>query len=287
MSRIGKKRSYRGISEIWRRLKKNKLAMIGLFMLISMILIAVFANVIAPYGYDDQNISKKNMFPCKEHWFGTDNFGRDILSRVIYGARISLRVGLIAVGIAVVVGGGIGAIAGFFSKLDNPIMRVIDVFMAIPDMLLAIAISTSLGGGMLNLMIAVGISNVPRYARVVRAAVLTVKEQEFIEAAHALGASNFRIIVSDILPNCVSQIIVQATLGVASAIILGSSLSYLGFGIQAPIPEWGSMLSAGRVYIRTHWYQTVIPGLAIMFTVYALNVLGDGLRDALDPKLKN
>ena len=185
------------------------------------------------------------------------------------------------------IGVAIGAIAGYFPRMDNPIMRTIDVFMAIPDMLLAIAIATSLGAGMQNLMIAVGVSNIPRFARVVRAAVLTVKEQEYIEAARSIGSSNFRIILTDIIPNCLSPLIVQATLSVASAIIMGSSLSYLGFGIQAPIPEWGAMLSAGRVYIRTHAYQTIIPGLAIMVTVYSLNVLGDGLRDALDPRLKN
>lgn len=279
--------SWNRFLEIWKQLKKNKIAMIGLVILIMLILMAIFADKIAPYGYDDQDISRKNLFPCPAFPFGTDNFGRCILSRIIYGSRISLQVGLISVSIAVLLGGAIGAIAGYYSKLDNFIMRVADMFMAIPDMLLAIAIATSLGAGMRNLMIAVGISNVPRFARVVRASVLTVKEQEYIEAARSIGSSNLRIILSDILPNCLSQIIVQATLGVASAIILGSSLSFLGFGIQAPVPEWGAMLSAGRVYIRTHPYQCIIPGVAIMITVYALNVLGDGLRDALDPRLKN
>ncbi len=281
------KRKNGWFSDTWRRLRKNRLAIVGLIILILMILIAIFAPWVAPYGYDDQNIKAAMIFPCKEYPFGTDNFGRDILSRVIYGSRISMQVGLISVGIALMAGGILGAVAAYFSHMDNIIMRTIDVFMAIPDMLLAIAIAASLGAGMRNLMIAVGVSNVPRFARVVRAAVLTVKEQEFVEAARSIGSSNLRIITTDILPNCLSQIIVQATLGVASAIILGSSLSYLGFGIQAPLPEWGAMLSAGRVYIRTHWYMTVIPGLAIMLAVYALNVLGDGLRDALDPRLKN
>ncbi len=262
------------------------MAMVGLVILTLIILMAIFAPLIAPYGYDDQDLDKRLQFPSKEYPFGTDNFGRDQLSRIIYGSRISMQVGLISVSIGLLIGGFLGAIAAYFSRTDNIIMRTIDVFMAIPPMLLAIAIAVSLGAGLRNLMVAVGISNVPLFARVVRAAVLTVKEKEFVEAARSIGSNNFRIITTDILPNCLSPIIVQATLSVASAIIMGSSLCFLGFGVQAPIPDWGGMLSAGRVYIRSHWYMTVFPGLAIMLAVYSLNVVGDGLRDALDPRLK-
>lgn len=269
-----------------RRFCKNKLAVTGLVILVLMIACAVFADYIAPYGYNDQNPAMANQFPCAEYWLGTDDFGRDILSRIIYGARISLKVAFVAVSMAVVIGGTIGAVAAYYSKIDNIIMRIVDLFMAIPNVLLAIAIATALGSGERNLMIAVGISSVPMYARIVRAAVLSVKEQEYIEAARSIGASDFRIILGHILPNALSPVIVQATLSVATAIILASSLSYLGFGVQAPLPEWGAMLSSGRQYIRTYWHMTVFPGLAIMLAVYALNVVGDGLRDALDPRMK-
>lgn len=274
------------IKDFLRRFSKNKMAMTGLIILALMIVCAVFADYIAPYGYNEQNPAAANQFPSSEYWLGTDDFGRDILSRIIYGARISLKVAFVAVTMAVVIGGSVGAIAAYYSKVDNIIMRIVDLFMAIPNVLLAIAIATALGSGETNLMIAVGISSVPMYARIVRAAVLTVKEQEYIEAARSIGASNIRIILKHIIPNALSPVIVQATLSVATAIILASSLSYLGFGVQAPLPEWGAMLSSGRQYIRTYWHMTVFPGLAIMLAVYALNVVGDGLRDALDPRMK-
>ena len=277
----------RWFAEIWRRFKKNKLALTGLTMLVAFVLIAVFADFIAPYGYDDQDPDRAMLFPCSDHWFGTDNLGRDILSRLIYGSRISLQIGFLAVGLSVVTGSFLGIIAAYYPKLDNLIMRAMDLFMAIPQMLLAICIVTALGPGLLNLMLAVGLSSTPRFARVVRASVLSTREQEFIEAARAIGANNKRIILQHILPNSLSPLIVQATLNMAAAIIAASALSFLGFGIRPPAPEWGAMLSTGRVYIRTHWYMTVIPGLAIMAVVYALNVVGDGLRDSLDPRLKN
>ena len=262
------------------------MAMTGLLILILMITCAIFADTIAPYGYNDQNPQAANQFPSAAHWLGTDDFGRDILSRIIFGTRISLKVAFVAVSMAVILGGTIGATAAYYSRIDNVVMRIVDLFMAIPNVLLAIAIATALGSGERNLMIAVGISSVPMYARIVRAAVLSVKEQEYIEAATSIGASDLRIILGHIIPNALSPVIVQATLSVATAIILASSLSYLGFGVQAPLPEWGAMLSSGRQYIRTYWHMTVFPGLAIMLAVYALNVVGDGLRDALDPKMK-
>ena len=220
------------------------------------------------------------------HVFGTDNLGRDQLSRLIYGSRYSLAIGFLAVGISVITGGILGVLAAYYPKLDNIIMRCMDLFMAIPQMLLAMCIVTALGSSLFNLMLAVGLSSTPKFARVVRAAVMSTREQEFVEAARAIGANNWRIIVHHILPNSISSLIVQATLAMAGAIISASALSFLGFGIQAPLPEWGAMLSTGRRYIRTEPYLTVIPGLAIMVVVYALNVVGDGLRDCLDPRLK-
>lgn len=276
------------IRNIWKRLKKNKAAVLGLTVIVLLILCAIFAEQIAPYGFDDQNLKKKFIFPCKEFPMGTDNVGRDILSRVIYGSRISLQVGFVAVGISVVFGVFVGSIAGFYGNLlDNVIMRIIDIMLAIPSILLAISIAAALGQGLVNVMIAVGIGEVPRYARVVRASVLSIKEQEFIESARAVGASDLRIIVKHILPNCMAPLIVQATIGVANAILSAASLSFIGLGIQPPTPEWGGMLSAGRQYIRDYWYIVTFPGAMIMLTIYALNLFGDGLRDALDPRLKN
>lgn len=278
-------------SSLWqdavRRLKKNKMAMAAMMILLIMILGAVFAELIAPYAYDEQDLTNTFVYPCLSHPFGTDNLGRDIFSRVIYGSRISLQVGIIAVGIAVVIGGTLGMIAGFFPKADNYIMRVMDIFMAIPSLLMAMAITTALGSGTGNLMVAVGLSSTPQYARIMRASVLTVKDQEYIEAARSIGAGTMRIMLRYILPNAFAPLLVQATLGVGSAIMSASTLSFLGLGIQPPVPEWGSLLSTGRNYIRQFWPLTIFPGLAIMLVVYCLNIFGDGLRDALDPKLRN
>ena len=204
------------------------------------------------------------------------------------GARMSLLVGFVSVGIAVIIGGVLGAIAGYYGRrVDNLIMRFMDVLLAVPQTLLAIAIVAALGTGLMNLMIAVGISSVPTYARIVRASVLTIREEEYIEAARASGTSNTKIIIKHILPNCVAPVIVQVTLGIAGAILTAAGMSFIGLGIQPPNPEWGNMLSSGRDYIRGYAYMTMFPGLAIVITVLSLNLLGDGLRDALDPKLRN
>ncbi|MCB6347997.1 ABC transporter permease [[Clostridium] symbiosum] len=282
------KRRQSQLKGIWRRLKKNKAAMLGLIVIILLIMCSVFAPFIAPYGYDDQLLSRRFIFPCKAFPFGTDNLGRDILSRVIYGSRISLAVGLVSVSISVVFGTVLGSVAGYYGNVtDNIIMRAIDIVLSIPSILLAISIAAMLGQGLFNLMIAIGVSEIPRYARVVRAQILSVKDQEFVEAARAVGAGDLHIILFHILPNCLAPMIVQATIGVATAILDAAGLSFIGLGIQPPIPDWGGMLSAGRQYIRDYWYIVTFPGLMIMMTIYSLNLFGDGLRDALDPRLKN
>ncbi|MGI6782930.1 MAG: ABC transporter permease [Aminivibrio sp.] len=279
--------SLNGPREVLKRLSRAPLAMAGLVTVLILVVAAVFAGYIAPYGYADQDLMAAFEEPSRTHIFGTDEFGRDIFSRIVYGARVSLQVGFIAVGIAVFVGGFLGAIAGYYGGFaDNAIMRGMDILLSIPSILLAIAIAASLGPGLFNLMIAVGISSTPNYARIVRGSVLSIRSQEFVEAAKAVGSSDLRIIMKHIIPNCLAPIIVQSTLGVAIAILTAAGLSFIGLGIQPPIPEWGAMLSGGREYIRDYAYMTIFPGLAIMITILALNFLGDGLRDALDPKLK-
>lgn len=269
------------------RLRRNYLALVGLFIVVLLILTAVFADQVAPYRYDEQDYMMIRKPPSATHLLGTDEFGRDVLSRLVYGSRVSLQVGLIAVSISLIAGGAIGAVAGYFGgALDNLLMRFMDVQLAIPTILLAIVISAVLGPGLMNLMVAVGITSIPRFARLMRASVLSVKDMEFIEAAKAMGASHARIILVYILPNCAAPLIVQSTLSVANAILFAATLSFLGLGIQPPFPEWGGMLSAARPYLRNSAYLSVFPGLAIMITILALNFLGDGLRDALDPKQK-
>ncbi len=274
------------LHDVWDRLKKNRLAMIGLIVLILIVLVAIFADFIAPFPYDLQNYSDAKQFPSKKYIFGTDNFGRDIFSRVVYGTRISLKIGFISLSVGAFIGSLLGAISGYFGGwIDSVIMRLTDVLMSIPKVVLAIAISSILGPGLVTSMVAVGISSIPNFSRVVRASTLSVKEQEYIEAARALGVNHFRILFRHLFPNILAPIIVQATLGVGTSIILAASLSFLGLGVEPPTPEWGAMLSAARTFMRDEWYMVLFPGLAIMITVLSLNLLGDGLRDALDPKL--
>lgn len=274
--------------DAWRRLCKNKSAMFGLAVLLIMIICALAADLISPYPYDLQDYAHIFELPSKAHWLGTDNFGRDILSRVIHGARISLLVGFSSIITAIIVGGLLGAVSGYYGgKLDNILMRAMDILMSIPGMLMAISLAAAMGPGLTNMVIAIAIADIPGYARVVRSSVLTIKDQEYIEAAQSIGASSPRIILKHIIPNCVAPIIVQATLGMAGAILSASSLSFLGLGIQPPTPEWGSMLSSARQYIMNYPHMCIFPGVAIMITIFALNMLGDGLRDALDPRLKN
>ena len=282
-----KKRSQ--FEEVWRRLKKNKMAMIGLAIVVFLVLLAVFADFLFDYEQVviKQNTAIRLQGPSAEHWFGTDEFGRDILARLVHGGRISLVVGVIAVAIALVLGGTLGAISGFFGgKVDMLISRAMDILLAVPSLLLSITIVSALGPSIMNLMIAIAVSSVPGYARIVRSSVMTVRDNEFVEAAKAIGANDAQIIASHILPNCLAPIIVQVSLKVASAILSTSGLSFLGLGVKAPTPEWGSMLSGGRAYLRNAPHLTVFPGLCIMLTILSMNLLGDGLRDALDPKLK-
>lgn len=269
------------------RLKRNRLAILGLFVMILLVFCAVFAPWIAPYHFATQDLMSAFEAPSAKHWLGTDDFGRDILSRIIYGARISLQVGLFAVSLSLCAGGLLGAIAGYYGgRIDDVIMRFMDILLSIPQILLAVTIAAALGPGLLNLTMAIGIANTPSFARVVRGAVLSIVGQEFIEAAQCMGASDAWIISKHILPNCSAPIIVQGTLRVAGAILAAAALSFLGLGIQPPAPEWGAMLSAGRAYLRDMPHLVIFPGLAIMLTILSLNLLGDGLRDALDPKLK-
>lgn len=273
--------------EAWKRLKRNKLAIAGMIVLILLILIAIFADVLAPYPFDKQNLIDSLLPPCKEHIMGCDKYGRDILSRIIYGTRISLPIGLICTFSAFLIGGSLGAIAAYCGgKVDNVIMRVMDVFQSIPPMLMAIAVAASLGNGVVNLVIAISISTMPARSRIVRAAILTVKRNDYIESARAIGASSRRQLLKYMLPNAIGPILTSFTFSVATAILTVSSLAYIGLGITDPTPEWGAMLSSGKELIRTAGYTLIFPGLAIMVTVLALNLFGDGLRDALDPRLK-
>jgi peptide/nickel transport system permease protein len=275
------------LRETWRRLKLNKAAMIGLAVLSALVVSAVFAPLIAPYDPAKMDVRERLQGPSLKHYLGTDNFGRDIFSRIVHASRISLVIGFVAVGIGAVFGGSAGAVSGYYGGvLDNLLMRVMDILLSIPQIILAIAIVGAMGANLLNLMIAVGISVLPRYARLVRASAMSLRNLEFIEAARATGASDLRIIVQNILPNCMAPLIVLSTLGVAQAILSAATLSFLGLGIQPPAPEWGSMLSAGRQFLRNAPHLTIFPGLAIVVVVMALNMLGDGLRDALDPKLR-
>jgi peptide/nickel transport system permease protein len=273
--------------EIRRRFAKNKGALLGLCFIVVLVVCAIIPSVIAPFGFDDQDLSRRFQSPSLQHLFGTDEFGRDIFSRVVYGCRISLTLGLVSVTISCGLGIVLGCVAGYYGKIvDNVLMRIIDIMLSIPNILLAVSIVAALGTSFFNLMLAIGIGAVPGYARIVRASILSVKEQEFIEAARSNGASDWRIITRHIVPNCMAPIIVQATISIASAILSAAGMSFIGLGIMPPTPEWGSMLASGRAYIRDYWYVVTFPGLAIMLTVFSINLLGDGLRDALDPRLK-
>ena len=272
----------------WKRLAKNKLAVAGLIVLIITALLAVFAPIAAPYGYEEQDLFNTLAGPSREHWLGTDNLGRDMLSRLIYGGRNSLTLGLISVALAAALGVILGAVSGYYGgKVDMVIMRLLDVLQAVPAILLAIAISATLGPGYMNCILALTISQIPGFTRMTRASCLNVQGMEYVEAARSINARERRIIFKHVLPNAISPIIVQATMSEATAILTSASLSFIGLGVQPPQAEWGAMLSAGRSYIRSNPHVIIYPGITIMIVVLSLNLLGDGLRDALDPRLKN
>lgn len=273
--------------DVWRRLKKNKLSVTSLIIICIIVMLAIFAPFFTKYEFAKQDLTKMLQSPNSDHWFGTDNFGRDLYSRILYGGRISMLIALAVVAISSGAGCIFGALAGYFKTLDLIIMRVVDVLAGIPSLLLAIALAASFGAGTKNLIMALGISYAPACIRIVRSSVLGIREQEFVEAAISIGADSFRIIFKHIMPNALSPIIVQSTLNIARTLISSATLSFLGIGVQAPSPEWGAMLAAGRSYIQQYPYMVVVPGIAIVITTYAINLFGDGLRDALDPRLKN
>ncbi|WP_428846278.1 ABC transporter permease [Metallumcola ferriviriculae] len=281
-------RQSRGIwGDAFARLLRQKSAVVGLIIVLVLILAALFAPAIAPYNPEKGELVQRLQAPSGANWLGTDAQGRDILSRVIFGSRISIQVGMITVGISLVIGTFLGAVSGYYGGvLDMLVMRFIDMMMAFPYILLAIAITAVLGPSLVNAMIAIGIVGIPIYARVVRGAVLSVKEQEYVEAARAAGCSDGRIIWRHVLPNCIAPIIVQATLGVGTAILDAAGLSFLGLGAKPPKPEWGLMLNQGKDSLQTAPWTVMFPGLAILLVVLGFNLLGDGLRDALDPRLK-
>ena len=283
-----KKRKHSTFIDVWRRLKKNKIAFISLFIILFIILVAIFADVLAPYPYDLQDYSASYAKPGMEHLLGADKLGRDTLSRLIYGARQSLQLGFIAIAISTVIGILIGSIAGYYGgKVDLLIMRFLDIYQSIPMLLLCIVLSAMMGPSLQNAILAIGIAMIPLPARMMRAAILTVREQEYIEAAKAINTNSRSIIIKHIIPNAVAPLIVSTTMSIGMNILAGAALSFIGLGVQPPVPEWGSLISEARNVMREHSELALYPGLCIMITVLAFNLLGDGLRDALDPRLKN
>jgi peptide/nickel transport system permease protein len=285
---VAKRLSGNEYRHMWYIFKKRKVSMIGLVIVFLYVFIAIFANQLTPYGPLDQELSKMLQPPSAQHLLGTDELGRDILSRIIFGSRLSLQVGFTTVGIALAFGVPLGIISGYFGgKVDMFIMRLFDILMAFPGVILAISLVAIMGPSLRNAMIAIGIYTLPHFARQARAETLSIKSKEFIEASKALGASNTRIIVDHVLVNIISPLIVLGTLNFANAILVTAGLGFLGLGAQPPTPEWGAMLSSGRKYLSLAPHVCTYPGLAIFFLVLGLNLLGDGIRDVFDPKMKD
>lgn len=279
-------RRHSQFGDVWRQFCRNKLAVFGLCLAVFLVLVAIFANVLAPY--DPTAISRERLaMPSAEHWCGTDNFGRDLFSRIIYGARVSLLISLLSLIIGMVISIVLGATAGYFGGLyESIVMRICDILMCIPGMLLAVCISALLGVGILNTAIAIAIGGMAPGIRMIRATVMQIRSQEYVEAARATGSGHFKIIFHEIMPNVLSPLIVDATMRIGGNILQISGLSFIGLGVQPPTSEWGSIMSAGQEFITSFWPMITFPGIAIMVTVFAFNVMGDGLRDALDPRLK-
>ena len=276
------------IAEVWRRLKRNRAAIVGGIIVLLFVFIALLAPLISPYPPNEGDLTKRLKPPSKEYLLGTDSLGRDLLSRVIHGARISLQIQIVAVSIAMVIGTLLGMVGGYYGgKFDHLIMRLMDILLAFPGIFLAISIIAVLGPGLTNLMLAAGIYSIPQFARIVRGSVISLKEKEFIEAARAVGENDFNILFRYLLPNSMAPIIVQTTLRMATVLLTASGLSFLGLGVQPPTAEWGAMLSNARAYLITAPHVATVPGLAIMLVVMGFNLFGDGLRDSLDPRLRD
>ena len=272
---------------VWQLFRRNRLAIAGMGIVLLIFLMAAMCPLIARYDPGDVKVDAKLIGPCVEHPLGTDHLGRDVLSRMLYGARISLSVGFVAIGISIAIGIFVGAIAGYYGRwLDAALMRFVDVMMCFPAFFLILTVIALLGPNIINVMIVIGITSWMGTARLVRAEFLSLKEREFVLATRSLGFTDRRIIFAHILPNALAPVIVSATLGVAGAILLEAGLSFLGFGVQPPSPSWGNILTEGRTYIFDAWWLTLFPGLAILITVLAFNLVGEGLRDALDPRLR-
>ena len=283
-----KKRS--NVGEIWHRLRKNKLSMICLAVLVIMILGIIFAGVLSPYDYAEQDLTQRFALPSKEHWMGCDDYGRDLLTRLLVGGRYSLLIAILSVAIGIICGMVIGALCGFFGKrIDSTLMRIMDVIMSIPGMMLAICISVAMGSGVFNTALALAVGTIPIIARQLRSSTMLINSQEYIEAARSFGESNFKIIVTHVIPNCMAPIIVQASLYIGGAIMGIAGLSFLGLGVQPPTPEWGNILNNGLDFIydfSTRWHVIVFPALFIVVAELCFNLLGDGLRDAMDPRMR-
>ena len=274
--------------DILGRLIRNKLGLIGLIIVVALLVLTIFAGVFTKYNYAAQDYTNKFAYPSWQHLMGTDNFGRDLWSRLLYGGRISLLVAVVAVIISIGCGMIFGSFAGYFGgKIDTAITRFLDILMSIPSLLLAIAVSAALGSGPVNTAIAIAIASIPYDARVMRSTVMSIKSNEFVEAAKATGSRNVRIIFKHVLPNTLAPLIVSASLDIGGNIMAISGLSFIGLGVQPPIPEWGSILALGRLYIRDFWPIIVFPSLFIALTLFGFNLFGDALRDALDPRLKD
>jgi len=271
----------------WRKFSRNRLALFGFLIILIFGVIALIGPAIAPYDPLQQNLPKQMQGPSRDHWLGTDDFGRDLFSRILVGTRVSMTVGIIATGVGAGIGTLIGLTAGFFRRLDSPLMRLMDVLLSFPSILLAIAVIAVLGPSLFNVMIAVGIRSIPSFARLVRSAVLAVRSYEYVEAARAIGSRDLVILWRHIVPNCLNTIIVFASLQIGEAILSASILSFLGLGVQPPTPEWGQMVNAGRGLLRDAPHITTFPGLALFLVVMGFNLVGDGLRDALDPRIKS
>jgi peptide/nickel transport system permease protein len=273
--------------EFWTRLKRNRMAMVGLGLVLGLFVVSIFAPWLAPYDPNSINLKEVLMPPSAAHYLGTDTLGRDVLSRIIFGSRVSLKVGFVAVGLATLIGLFVGALAGYYGGwVDSALMRLVDLMLCFPAFFLILAVIAVLEPSIWNIMVVIGLTGWMGVARLVRAEFLSLREREFVTAARALGASDTRLILRHMLPNALAPVMVSATLGVAGAILTESALSFLGLGVMPPTPSWGNILTAGKDNIEIAWWLSVFPGLAILVTVMSYNLLGEGIREAIDPRLK-